>query len=102
MGGRADCAPYPPHMKISWGDFLPDLPDHAAPGLSDAANVYPGPAGYRPVGQFVAHATALPTPCKGAQAFIAPSGRSVIIAGTASNLYRLSGTSGFRYRRAMR
>lgn len=79
-------------MKLVFGPYLPDLPDHASPGISLARNVYPGPAGYRPVGQWVQHNTGtLPSACKGASAFIAPSGRQVLIAGTASALYRLDG-----------
>ena len=93
MGGGAAVAPYPADVKLVAGDFLPDLPDYGAPGLSLVANAYPGAAGWRPVGAFYAHAAALPSPCKGASSFIAPSGRSVLIAGTASKLYRLDGTA---------
>lgn len=92
MGGGADCSPHPTRMKLVFGDFLPDLPDHGSPGVSEAVNLYPGANGYRPVGQFYAHTTALPAPCKGAAAFIAPSGRVVLIAGTATKLYRQEGT----------
>lgn len=80
-------------MKMAYGDFLPDLPDHLSPGVSEATNVYPGSAGFRPVGQFVAHTSALPSPCRGASAFVAPSGRVVFIAGTATALYRQVGTT---------
>jgi hypothetical protein len=77
-------------MKLVFGDFLPDLPDHGSKGVSMAQNVYPGPAGYRPVGQWVQHIPeALPEPCRGAAAFIAPSGRQVLLAGTETGLYRL-------------
>jgi hypothetical protein len=76
-------------VKLVFGDMLPDLPDHGTPGVSEAVNLYPSSGGYRPVGQWVAHTGALPsTPCRGASAFIAPSGRSVMIAGTATSLYR--------------
>ena len=78
-------------MKLAFGDMLPDLPDFGSPGVSEAVNVYPGSAGYRPVGQFVAHATALALPCKGAQAFVSPLGRVSLLAGTAAGLYRQSG-----------
>lgn len=78
-------------MKIVWGDFLPDLPDHGAPGVAEAVNVYPSSGGYRPLGQFLAHADALPGACRGASAFVAPSGRVVFIAGTADALYRQDG-----------
>lgn len=75
-------------MKLVYGKFLPDLPEHASPGVSEAINLYPGPNGFRPVGQFIAHTEALPLPCKGASAFVSPGGRQVIIAGTAEALYR--------------
>lgn len=80
-------------MKLVFGDFLPDLPDHGSPGVAEAINLYPGANGYRPVGQFYAHTAALPAPCKGAAAFIAPSGRVVLIAGTATKLYLQDGTA---------
>jgi hypothetical protein len=88
MGRRADRATDQAPMKLAFGDFMPDLPDHASPGVAEAVNVYPGSIGFRPVGQFLPHADALPLPCKGAQAFIAPSGRLVLIAGTSAGLYR--------------
>lgn len=78
-------------MKLVFGDFLPDLPDHGAPGISDVANLYPTSGGYRPVGQWVAHTQALPSGCRGAAAFVAPSGKAVVIAGTRTKLYRQNG-----------
>lgn len=80
-------------MKMVFGDFLPDLPDHGSPGLAEAVNVYPGSVGYRPVGAFLAHTDALPSTCRGASAFVAPSGRVVLIAGTATTLYRQNGAA---------
>lgn len=79
-------------MKLVAGDFLPDLPDHGAPGLSKATNLYPATHGYRPVGAFLAHTEALPAPCRGASAFVSPLGRVVFLAGTATALYRQDGT----------
>ncbi|HEX8414016.1 MAG TPA: hypothetical protein VF637_09050, partial [Sphingomicrobium sp.] len=78
-------------MKLAWGPFLPDLPAHGSPGVSEVMNVYPGSAGYRPVGQWISHGEPLPSPCRGAAAFVAPSGRVVIVAGTATKLYRQDG-----------
>lgn len=75
-------------MKLIFDDFLPDLPDHGTKGVQEAVNVYPTSGGYAPVGQWVAHTEALPDPCKGASAFVAPSGRVSIIAGTETSLYR--------------
>lgn len=93
MGGGTACAADQADMKLVFGDFLPDLPDHGSPGVSEAINLYPGANGYRPVGQFYAHTEALPDPCRGAAAFIAPSGRVVLIAGTATALYLQDGTT---------
>jgi len=78
-------------MKLAWGPYLPDLPAHGSPGVSEVQNLYPTSAGYRPVGQWVAHSEALPGPCRGAAAFVAPSGRVVVVAGTADALYRQDG-----------
>jgi hypothetical protein len=78
-------------VKLAFGPFLPDLPAYGAAGVSDVMNLYPGSAGYRPVGQWVTHGEALPDTCKGAAAFVAPSGRVSIIAGTKTGLYRQDG-----------
>jgi hypothetical protein len=80
-------------VKLVYGPFLPDLPPHGSPGVSDVANVYPSQGGYRPVGQWVAHSDALPSACRGSAAFVAPSGRVSIIAGTATKLYRQDGVT---------
>jgi len=79
-------------MKLAYGDFLPDLPDFASPGLQDVSNVYPvGSGGYSPVGEFLAHTDTLPATCRGASAFVSPLGRVVFIAGTVDKLYRQDG-----------
>jgi hypothetical protein len=78
-------------VKLAFGDYLPDLPNHGTPGVSEVENLYPSSGGYRPVGQWTAHTDPLPAPCRGASAFIAPSGRSVIIAGTADKIYKQDG-----------
>lgn len=75
-------------MKMMFGDFLPDLPFHGSPGVSEVVNLFPTSVGFRPVGQWAAHTDALPLVCRGAGAFVAPSGRVSIIAGTTTNLYR--------------
>lgn len=80
-------------MKLAFGDFLPDLPNHGSPGVSEAINVYPSSGGYRPMGQFAAHTDALPSECRGASAFVAPSGRVVFLACTATAIYKQDGTS---------
>jgi hypothetical protein len=91
VGRGADCAADQAPMKLVFGDFLPDLPNHGTKGVSSVDSLYPTSGGYRPVGQWILHANALPTACRGAAAFVAPSGRVVIIAGTATKLYRQDG-----------
>lgn len=92
MGRWADRTADSPRVKIAFGPFLPDLPNHGAPGVAEVNNLYPSSTGYRPVGQWVAHTGNLPSaPCRGASAFVAPSGRVVFIAGTATKLYRQNG-----------
>lgn len=75
-------------MKLLLGPWLPDLPDHAADGLITISNAYPGPNGYRPVGQYMPSQAALASKCKGASSFTSPAGVSVTIAGTADSLYK--------------
>jgi hypothetical protein len=92
VGRGADLSQDQALVKLAFGDFLPDLPNHATNGVPSATNLYPSSGGYRPVGQWVQHTNALPSsPCRGAAAFVAPSGRVVLIAGTATKLYRQHG-----------
>lgn len=82
-------------MKLAFGDYLPDFPKHGAPGVSAVSNVYPSSAGFRPVGQWVSHSDSLDDGgiCRGAAAFVAPSGRVVVIAGTSGKLWKQEGTA---------
>lgn len=91
MGRGADCAKDQAGVKLAFGDYLPDLPDYGTPGVSEAVNLYPSSGGYRPVGQWAAHTDALPAACRGAAAFVAPSGRLVVLAGTADTIYKQDG-----------
>ncbi len=93
MGRRAAGTADTQAVKLIFGPFLPDLPKHGGAGVSDLKNLYPGSAGFRPVGQWVAHVGALPDACRGASAFIAPSGRASVIAGTSTKLYRQDGVT---------
>ena len=74
-------------MKLPFGDFEPDKPTSLTTSLSAISNAYPGANGYRPVGAFTVLQTSLPTICKGAASFTSAVGKSIIIAGTATNLY---------------
>lgn len=75
-------------MRIIYGPFEPDQPGNLSKGLQEAINVYPAANGYRPVKAFAAAAPALPTTVLGASAFVSPRGSSILIAGTASTLYK--------------
>lgn len=88
MGGRGYRAASTPDVKLLFADYLPDLPDHLSPGVAEAVNVYPGSAGYRPVGAFLALGSALPSACLGAGSFVSDAGIVTIVAGTATGLYK--------------
>lgn len=75
---------------LLFGQWLPDQPSFANPGLLVASNVYPGARGYRPVGQFVQVVPAGPADFLGGATFTAPRGENIIIAGTSTNLYRVT------------
>lgn len=75
-------------MRYIFGELAPDQPPHLSKGLQEATNVYAAANGYRPVKQFVASHSALPSACKGAASFTSPQGENVIVAGTLDTLYR--------------
>jgi len=75
---------------LLFGQWLPDQPEFANPGLLVATNVYPGARGYRPVGQFVQQVSAGPADFLGGATFTAPKGENIIIAGTATDLLRVT------------
>jgi hypothetical protein len=60
------------------------------PGLVTATNVYPGPSGYRPVGQFAIQSGALAAAPLGAGTFVSTTGTTTIVAGTSTKLYRFT------------
>jgi hypothetical protein len=75
-------------MRLLFGAYEPDKAPFLTDGLRTATNVYRSPLGYRPVGQFSALTTALPSAPLGAGTFTSSTGTTSIIAGTATNLYR--------------
>lgn len=76
--------------QIMFGEWLPDQPTFNSDGLLTAQNTYPGARGYRPVGQFTQYVPAGPSDFLGAATFTAPAGENIIIAGSATDLYRVS------------
>ena len=78
----------PVRTTLPLGDFLPDKPPHAHPGLIACNNVIPRDGGYAPLKSFVASTNGtLPATCLGGAAFKSSSKRSFTYAGTASNIY---------------
>ncbi len=75
---------------ILFGEWLPDQPAYQNNGLIVATNTYPGARGYRPVGQFMQTVPAGAGDFLGGATFTAPRGENIIIAGTATNLYRVT------------
>jgi len=78
---------------IQFGEWTPDLPDIATPGLTEARNVIPSDASYRPLKSLLPSGNALAGRPKGGFAASAPDSSVVIYAGDATALYRRSGTS---------
>lgn len=75
-------------------EFGPWEPDKAATStLRDARNVMPGKDGYYPVSGLSAVTTALPGAFIGGGAFVGFDGTAALLAGTATDLYRYSGTT---------
>lgn len=80
-------------MKTRWllGEYRPDSPPSLSNDLSVAKNVYAISNGYAPVKDLVQIAPALTGGYKGAAAFISSGGSPRVLAGSATDLYRLTG-----------
>jgi hypothetical protein len=70
-----------------FGPWLPDLPGYGHAGLALARNVYPSTIGYKPIKDFSAVTTALPSTWRGGGSFINTDGTTVTLAGTDGGLY---------------
>jgi hypothetical protein len=70
----------------------PFLPDQSliSGTMQVAENVYPAADGYRPIGALISAADALDEDFQGGTAVIATDGTSYLVAGTATDLYRLA------------
>ena len=76
-------------MQVPFAEWLPDLPDHANPGSTQAKNVYPAVNSYRPWRDIVnASANGLDAKCQGASAFKSDSGTVSVFAGDNTKLYK--------------
>lgn len=79
---------------IQFGEWLPDLPTHNNPGLTEANNVFPDAASYRSVPNLSAFSVnALGARCQGAVVAIDGDGNAYNIAGDASALYLLTSST---------
>lgn len=77
-------------MKISFGDYLPDLPALDNPGSSYIRNVIPARLSYRPMPSLSVYSGALTARCQGAVAVTDLDGNVVNFAGDATTLYNLA------------
>ena len=76
-------------MQVPFAEWLPDLPDHANPGSTQAKNVYPAVNSYRPWRDIVnASSNGLDARCQGASAFKSDSGVVSVFAGDNTKLYK--------------
>lgn len=77
---------------IPFGEWLPDLPDVATPGLTEAKNVIATDASYRPLNSHVGRGDALAARCQGAYTASLATGDTLVYAGTAGALYKRVGS----------
>jgi hypothetical protein len=75
---------------IVFGPWLPDMPDYANPGMTEARNVVPDIHGYSPWKGMVEIGDALPDSCVGAVAIYDNEGNPHLFAGTVTGLYKRS------------
>lgn len=79
------------NLNIPFGEWLPDLPDLANPGATEAKNVIPHMGSYLPFRSLVVTSSALTAACQGAVAMSDKDGNTEAFAGDQTKLYRLAG-----------
>jgi hypothetical protein len=79
-------------IPIKFGEWLPDLPYYANPGLVEAKNVLPVDGSYAQLREIQTDGDALTNDPQGAFAAVAPDGSSELYAGDATKLYQRSAT----------
>lgn len=80
-------------MIINFGEWLPDSPDFANPGCTEAKNCIPVANSYQQLNSLSAYTTALDARCRGALSCKDKDGNAYNFAGDAGKLYSLaSGT----------
>ena len=79
--------------KVRFAEWLPDLAAYDSPGLTEAKNVIPAEAVYKPYLPISGVGTALAARPQGATSALDSSGNAFFYAGTATKLYVRSGSS---------
>jgi hypothetical protein len=79
--------------RVIFGEWKPDQPEHLNDGMVTVDGVFPIANGYAPMKQYAALTPALASGFLGGTAFVASDKTASLLAGTATNLYRYSGSS---------
>jgi hypothetical protein len=79
----------PARITIPFGEWRPDLPALANPGVVKARNVIPGEQSYGPFPGLAVQSDALTAYCRGALAAKASDGNSYFYCGDATKLYQI-------------
>lgn len=79
-------------IPIKFGEWLPDLPYYANPGLVEAKNALPVDGAYAQLREIQTDGDALTNDPQGAFAAVAPDGTSELYAGDSTKLYQRSAT----------
>lgn len=77
------------YQPIPFAEWLPDQPDHANPGATEAKNVIPAEQSYKQLNGLNIHSSALAARAQGAVAAIDSSGNIYDFVGTSTKLYKL-------------
>lgn len=78
-------------QEFPLGQWLPDQQDFKNPGLIEATNVFPIGTTYEPINGPVASGTLVAGQCVGAIRMVRPDGSQLIVIGTKTDLYTVSG-----------
>lgn len=86
-------ADIPASGLIPFGELMPDMGSYEAGGAIVAKNCLPYGQKYKPFETISEVTAALPTGCRGAFSYRDAAGTVTVFAGTATKLYKLSGTT---------
>ena len=77
-------------VTVPFGPWLPDLPEAGHAGATVARNVVPSEGAYKPLPSLLPTEDALADVCRGAALFYDKDGEPVLVAGTATKLYKIT------------